>query len=39
MADEQHGPFPTFADGHRGMRILEATLRSARGGGWVSVAD
>jgi predicted dehydrogenase len=37
MAGEQHGPFPTFADGHRGMQVLEATLRSARDGGWVSV--
>jgi predicted dehydrogenase len=37
MAGEPHGPFPTFADGHRGMQILEATVRSAREGGWVSV--
>jgi predicted dehydrogenase len=37
MAGEPHGPFPTFADGHRGMQILEATLRSARDGGWVRV--
>jgi predicted dehydrogenase len=37
MAGEPHGPFPTFADGHRGMQLLEATLRSARDGGWVSV--
>jgi predicted dehydrogenase len=37
MAGEPHDPFPTFADGHRGMQILEATLRSARDGGWVSV--
>jgi predicted dehydrogenase len=37
MAGEPHGPFPTFADGHRGMQILEATLRSARNGGWVRV--
>ena len=33
MAGEPHGSFPTFADGHRGMQVLEATLRSARGGG------
>jgi predicted dehydrogenase len=37
IAGEPHGSFPTFADGHRGMQILEATLRSARDGGWVSV--
>jgi predicted dehydrogenase len=35
MAGKPHDPYPTFADGHRGMRILEATLRSAREGGWV----
>ncbi len=38
MAAQQHGPFPTFADGHRGIQILEAALRSATDGGWVSVA-
>jgi predicted dehydrogenase len=37
MAGEPHDPFPTFADGHRGMQVLEATLRSAHDGGWVSV--
>ena len=37
MAGEEHGPFPTFIDGHRGMQILAATLRSARDGGWISV--
>jgi predicted dehydrogenase len=37
MAGEPHGSFPTFADGHRGMQVLEATLRSASDGGWVSV--
>ena len=37
MAGEPHGSFPTFADGHRGMQVLEATLRSATDGGWVSV--
>jgi len=36
MDGRAHGPFPTFADGHRGMQILEATLRSATDGGWVS---
>jgi predicted dehydrogenase len=38
MAGEPHGPFPTFADGHRGMQILEACARSADEGGWVRVA-
>jgi predicted dehydrogenase len=36
MDGQAHGAFPTFADGHRGMQILEATLRSAADGGWVS---
>ncbi len=39
MEGQPHGPFPTFADGHRGMQILEATLRSATHGGWVSVEN
>jgi predicted dehydrogenase len=39
MAGEPHGSFPTFADGHRGMQVLEAALRSATDGGWVSVAN
>jgi predicted dehydrogenase len=39
MAGEPHGSFPTFADGHRGMQVLEATLRSASDGGWVSVEN
>ncbi len=30
---------PTFADGLRHVRFAEATMRSARGGGWVRVAD
>jgi predicted dehydrogenase len=37
MAGEPHGAFPTFADGHRGMQILDATLRSAREGGWAAI--
>jgi predicted dehydrogenase len=37
MAGEPHGPFPTFADGLRGMQILEACVRSAGNGGWVPV--
>ncbi len=38
MDGQPHGPFPTFADGHRGMQVLEAALRSAAEGGWVAVA-
>jgi predicted dehydrogenase len=37
MAGEPHGAFPTFSDGHRGMQILDATLRSAREGGWAAI--
>jgi predicted dehydrogenase len=37
MAGEEHGPFPTFLDGHRGMQILAATLHSARDGGWIPI--
>jgi len=37
MAGESHGSFPTFADGHRGMQVLEVALRSATDGGWVSL--
>jgi predicted dehydrogenase len=37
MAGEEHGDFPTFADGHRGMQLLDAALRSARDGGWAEV--
>jgi predicted dehydrogenase len=37
MAGELHGAFPTFADGHRGMEILNATLRSAREGRWAAI--
>jgi predicted dehydrogenase len=36
--EESHGPFPTFADGHRGMQILAAVEESARSRGWVAVA-
>ncbi len=38
MDGERHAPFPTFADGHRGMQILAAVAESAGAGGWVSVA-
>jgi len=39
MEGRPHGSFPTFADGHRGMQILEATLGSATDGCWVSVGS
>jgi len=39
MDGQPHEPFPTFADGHRGMQVLEATLRSAMDGGWVRVGS
>ena len=39
MEGRPHGSFPTFADGHRGMQVLEATLRSAMDGGWVRVGS
>ena len=31
------GPYPTFADGVHGLRVLEALLESARRGRWVDV--
>jgi predicted dehydrogenase len=34
VAGEPHEPFPTFADGHRGMQIVDAALASARTGAW-----
>jgi predicted dehydrogenase len=37
MAGEEHDEFPGFADGHRGMQLLDAVLRSAQYGGWVTV--
>lgn len=37
MDGEAHDSFPTFADGDRGVQILDATLRSAVDGGWVAV--
>jgi predicted dehydrogenase len=30
--------FPTFADGHHGVALVEAAVASARDGGWASVA-
>jgi len=39
IAGEEHGDFPTFADGHRGMQLLQAALTSARDCGWVRTAE
>lgn len=36
MAGEEHGAFATFADGHRGMQLLEAIVESARTGRWAA---
>ena len=33
----EHAPFPTFADGHRGVATLEAAVASAANGGWAAV--
>jgi predicted dehydrogenase len=38
VAGEPHTPFPTFADGHHGVALVEAAVASARDGGWVTVA-
>ncbi len=35
VAGLPHEPFPTFADGHRGVATLEAAVESARTGAWV----
>jgi predicted dehydrogenase len=35
---DPHEPFPTFADGVRGVATVEAAVRSARDGGWAAVA-
>ncbi len=37
IAGEPHDPYPTFADGRRGIAILEAAVQSAREGRWVEV--
>jgi predicted dehydrogenase len=37
IAGEPHDPYPTFADGHRGVALVEAAVASAREGGWVEV--
>ena len=38
IAGELHDPFPTFADGLRGVATMEAAVRSAREGRWVALA-
>jgi predicted dehydrogenase len=38
IAGEAHAPFPTLADGHRNMLVLEAAVASARSGDWVEVS-
>ena len=37
VAGEEHEQFPTFEDGHRGVRAVEAAVASARSGDWVEV--
>jgi predicted dehydrogenase len=37
IAGEPHDPFPTFADGHRGVALVEAAVASARNGSWTQV--
>jgi predicted dehydrogenase len=37
VAGKPHDPFPTFADGHHGVLLLEAAVASAAAGGWVEV--
>lgn len=37
IAGETHAPFPTLADGHHGVAVVEAAVASARSGGWVAV--
>jgi predicted dehydrogenase len=37
VAGEPHDQFPTFADGFRGVRTVEAAVRSAHEGRWVTV--
>ena len=39
IAGEPHDPFPTFADGQRGVALVEAAVASAQAGGtWTDVA-
>jgi predicted dehydrogenase len=38
VAGEAHDPYPTFADGARGVALVQAAVRSAREARWVAVA-
>jgi predicted dehydrogenase len=38
VAGEEHDPFPTFADGHHGVALVEAAVASAQRRDWVAVA-
>jgi predicted dehydrogenase len=38
VAGEPHEPFPTFADGHHGVALVEAAVASARDRAWVTVS-
>jgi predicted dehydrogenase len=38
IAAEPHDPFPTFADGHRGVALVEAAVRSAKSSSWTAVS-
>ena len=38
IAGEPHDPFPTFADGHRGVALVEAAVASAASRSWTQVA-
>jgi predicted dehydrogenase len=37
VAGQEHDPFPTFADGHHGVALVEAAVASARQNAWVTV--
>jgi predicted dehydrogenase len=37
IAGQEHDPFPSFEDGHRGVRAVEAAVASAHNGDWVEV--
>lgn len=38
VAGEAHDPFPTFADGHHGVALVEAAVASAASGAWAPVS-
>jgi predicted dehydrogenase len=37
IVGEEHDPFPTFEDGHRGVRAVEAAVASAHSRDWIEV--